>query len=161
MTTYVVKRILLFIPTLVAITLITFTISHLAPGDPTELKVGVSMESMKADEKSQLNQQAKEYYKQKWGLDKPIYMQYLIWLANMATLDFGNSFVDNRPVMTKIVERFNHTYELKFINHCLYGSHRYIPAARQYSFWDRFSFILFVLYSLPRSVATIIDSWQT
>jgi len=154
MTTYVVKRILLFIPTLVAITLITFTISHLAPGDPTELKVGVSMESMKADEKSQLNQQAKEYYKQKWGLDKPIYMQYLIWLANMATLDFGNSFVDNRPVMTKIVERLPVTIPIS-LSSLIIAYMIAIPigiysATRQYSFWDRFStFILFVLYSLP------------
>jgi peptide/nickel transport system permease protein len=154
MTTYVIKRILLFIPTLIAITLITFTISHLAPGDPTELKVGVSMESMKADEKSQLNQQAKEYYKQKWGLDKPIYMQYLIWLANMVTLDFGNSFVDNRPVITKIVERLPVTVPISlstiFIAYMVAIPIGIYSAARQYSFWDRFStFILFVLYSLP------------
>ena len=55
--------------------------------------------------KSQLNQQAKDYYKAKWGLDKPIPVQYLIWLGNMATGEFGNSFVDNRPVMSKIMER--------------------------------------------------------
>ena len=60
MSQYILKRILLFIPTLIAITIITFTISRLAPGDPTELKVGVSGENMKADEKSQLNQQAKD-----------------------------------------------------------------------------------------------------
>jgi peptide/nickel transport system permease protein len=154
MTTYVIKRILLFIPTLVAITIITFTISRLAPGDPTELKVGVSQESMKADEKSQLNQQAKEYYKQKWGLDKPIYMQYLIWLGNMATGDFGNSFIDNRPVMQKIVERLPITIPISlftiFLAYIVAIPIGIFSAARQYSFWDRFStFILFVLYSLP------------
>lgn len=154
MTQYIFKRILLFIPTLIAITLITFTISRLAPGDPTELKVGISGENMKADEKSQLNQQAKEYYKQKWGLDKPIYMQYFIWLGNMATGDFGNSFVDNRPVMEKILERIPVTapitlmiISLSYIIAIPIGIY---SAARQYSFWDRFStFILFVLYSLP------------
>lgn len=154
MSTYVLKRILLFIPTLIAITLITFTISRLAPGDPTELKVGVSNENMKADEKSQLNQQAKDYYKQKWGLDKPVYMQYAIWLGNMATGDFGNSFVDNRPVMSKILERLPITAAISLIVVALI----YVigipigiySATKQYSFGDRFTtFLLFVLYSLP------------
>ena len=154
MTNYVIKRILLFIPTLIMITIITFTISRLAPGDPTELKVGVSQESMKADEKSQLNEQAKNYYKQKWGLDKPIYMQYFIWLANMATLDFGNSFVDNRPVLEKILERLPVTVPISlmtiFIAYAVAIPIGIYSAARQYTFWDRFStFILFVLYSLP------------
>lgn len=154
MTQYVIKRILLFIPTLVAITLITFAISHLAPGDPTELKVGVSQESMRADEKSQLNQQAKEYYKQKWGLDKPIYVQYGIWLWNMIRGDFGNSFVDNRPVMGKIVERLPVSMPIILFSVML----QYLiaipvgiySAARQYSFGDRATTVLlFILYSLP------------
>jgi len=154
MTQYVIKRILLFVPTLVAITLITFTISHLAPGDPTELKVGVSQESMKADEKSLLNQQAKDYYKQKWGLDKPLYVQYGIWLWNMIRGDFGNSFVDNRPVMGKITERLPITMPIILLSVML----QYIiaipigiySAARQYSFWDRATTVLlFILYSLP------------
>jgi peptide/nickel transport system permease protein len=154
MTQYVIKRILLFIPTLVAITLITFAISHLAPGDPTELKVGVSQESMKADEKSQLNQQAKDYYKQKWGLDKPLYVQYGIWLWNMVRGDFGNSFVDNRPVMGKITERLPVTMPIILFSVML----QYLiaipigiySAARQYSFGDRTTTVLlFILYSLP------------
>ncbi|HJY64659.1 MAG TPA: ABC transporter permease [Ignavibacteria bacterium] len=154
MTEYVIKRLLLFIPTLVAITLITFIISHLAPGDPTELKVGVSNESMKSDEKSQLNQQAKDYYKQKWGLDKPIYMQYVIWLTNMATGDFGNSFVDNRPVLEKIVERFPVSLPISLaailISYLVAIPIGIYSAARQYSFWDRAStVVLFILYSLP------------
>jgi peptide/nickel transport system permease protein len=154
MSQYLLKRVLLFIPTLIAITIITFTISRLAPGDPTELKVGVSNENMKSDDKSQLNQQAKDYYRQKWGLDKPIYMQYFIWLSNMAVGDFGNSFVDNRPVMSKILERLPITATISVIIVALIYMIA-IPigiysAARQYSFVDRFTtFILFVLYSLP------------
>ncbi|HAX47755.1 MAG TPA: diguanylate cyclase, partial [Bacteroidetes bacterium] len=154
MSQYILKRILLFIPTLIAITIITFTISRLAPGDPTELKVGVSGENMKADEKSQLNQQAKDYYKQKWGLDKPIYMQYLIWLGNMATGDFGNSFVDNRPVMDKILERIPVTAPITLmvisLSYLIAIPIGIYSAARQYSKVDRFStFMLFVFYSLP------------
>lgn len=154
MTEYVIKRIFLFVPTLIMITIITFAISHLAPGDPTELKVGVSQESMKADEKSQMNEQAKNYYKQKWGLDKPLYMQYLIWLKNMATGDFGNSFVDNRPVISKIIERLPVTVPISlttiFLAYLIAIPIGIYSAARQYSFGDRFStVILFIFYSLP------------
>ena len=154
MTEYVIKRILIFIPTLLAITFITFLISHLAPGDPTELKVGVSQESMKTDSKSNLNQEAKNYYKQKWGLDKPIHIQYVLWLWNMCRGDFGNSFVDNRPVLEKIVERIPTTLSISifviFLEYLIAIPIGIYSAARQYSFWDRFStFILFVLYSLP------------
>jgi peptide/nickel transport system permease protein len=154
MTEYVIKRILIFIPTLLAITFITFLISHLAPGDPTELKVGVSQESMKTDAKSNLNQEAKNYYKQKWGLDKPIHIQYALWLWNMCRGDFGNSFVDNRPVLEKIVERIPTTLSISifviFLEYLIAIPIGIYSAARQYSFWDRFStFILFVLYSLP------------
>src|SRR5436309_4865132 len=143
MTQYVVKRLLLFFPTIVAVTLITFTISHLAPGDPTEMKVGVSQESMKADEKSQLNQQAKDYYRAKWGLDKPLYTQYAIWLWNMVRGDFGNSFVDNRPVMTKLIERLPITLPIIiftiFLEYSIAIPIGIYSAARQYSFWDRTS----------------------
>jgi peptide/nickel transport system permease protein len=154
MTQYLVKRLLLFIPTLIAITLITFTISRLAPGDPTELKVGVSNENMKSEGKSQLNQEAKDYYKKKWGLDKPIPVQYFLWLTNMFMLDFGNSFVDNRPVFDKIVERLPITATISLIIAVIIYLVS-IPvgiysAARQYTFTDRLTtFLLFVLYSLP------------
>ena len=134
------------------ITIITFTISRLAPGDPTELKVGVSQESMKADEKSQMNTEAKMYYKRKWGLDKPLYMQYFIWVGNMATGDFGNSFVDNRPVMGKILERIPVTLPISlftiFLAYLIAIPIGIYSAARQYSFTDRFTtVILFILYS--------------
>ena len=105
MTNYVFKRILLFIPTLTIITMITFLICRLAPGDPTEMKLGQTGEAMKSDAKNQMTEQAKEFYKKKFGLDKSLPMQYVIWMGNMLQGDFGNSFKDNRPVLDKIVER--------------------------------------------------------
>jgi peptide/nickel transport system permease protein len=81
-------------------------------------------------------------------------MQYLIWLGNMAPLDFGNSFVDNRPVLDKIVERLPISMTLSIcaiiISYLIAIPIGIYSAARQYTFWDRTStFILFVLYSLP------------
>ena len=85
--------------------MITFLICRLAPGDPTEMKLGQTGEAQKTDAKNQMTEQAKEFYKKKFGLDKSLPMQYVIWMGNMLQGDFGNSFKDNRPVLDKIVER--------------------------------------------------------
>ncbi|CAN5657974.1 ABC transporter permease [soil metagenome] len=154
MTQYVIKRILLFIPTLIIITIISFLVCRLAPGDPTEMKIGNTGESQKTDSKNQINETTKKYYKMKFGLDKPLYTQYFIWMGNMLQGDFGNSFKDNRPVLDKIVERLPITITINFISIFLI----YIvaipigiySAARQYSFTDKLTtVILFILYSLP------------
>ncbi len=161
MTEYVIKRILLFIPTLIIITMITFLVCRLAPGDPTEMKLGHTSEAQKTDAKNQMTEQAKEFYKKKFGLDKPLPMQYLIWMGNMLHGDFGNSFKDNRPVIDKIFERLPVTITISFLSFMLIYLIA-IPigiysAARQYSVLDRTTtVILFILYSLPNFwVATL------
>jgi peptide/nickel transport system permease protein len=161
MTEYVDKRILLFIPTLIIITMITFLVCRLAPGDPTEMKIGANQETQKADAKNLMTQQAKEFYKKKFGLDKPLFMQYFIWMGNMLQGDFGNSFKDNRPVLDKIVERLPISITISLLSFLLIYTIA-IPigiysAARQYSIVDRTTtVILFVLYSLPNFwVATL------
>lgn len=154
MTDYVIKRILLFIPTIIIITMITFLICRLAPGDPTEMKIGQTAEAQKTDAKNLMTEQAKEFYKKKFGLDKPLPTQYVIWIGNMLQGDFGNSFKDNRPVIEKIFERLPVTMSISILSFTLI----YIiaipigiySATRQYSFLDRTTtVILFVLYSLP------------
>lgn len=161
MTQYVVKRILLFIPTLIIITMITFLVCRLAPGDPTEMKIGNTGEAQKTDSKNMMTEQAKEFYKKKFGLDKPLPVQYLLWMGNMMQGDFGNSFKDNRPVLDKIFERLPVTVTISLLSFLLIYTIA-IPigiysAARQYSFWDRTTTVfLFVLYSLPNFwVATL------
>lgn len=154
MTEYVIKRVLLFIPTLIIITMITFLVCRLAPGDPTEMKIGQTSEAQKSDAKNLMTQQAKEFYKKKFGLDKPLPTQYVIWMANMLQGDFGNSFKDNRPVIDKIIERLPITVTISILSFTLIYVIA-IPigiysAAKQYSFIDRTTtVILFILYSLP------------
>lgn len=161
MTDYVIRRILLFIPTLIVITMITFLVCRLAPGDPTEMKIGQTQEAQKTDSKNLMNEQAKEFYKKKFGLDKPLYMQYFIWIGNMLQGDFGNSFKDDRPVIDKITERLPVTITISLLSFLLIYTIA-IPigiysAVRQYSFSDRITtVVLFVLYSLPNFwVATL------
>ncbi len=154
MTEYVIKRILLFIPTLIIITMITFLVCRLAPGDPTDMKIGRTQEAQKTDAKNLMTEQAKEFYKKKFGLDKPLYMQYVIWVGNMLQGDFGNSFKDNRPVIEKILERLPVSISITlmafFLIYLVAIPIGIYSAARQYSFTDRFTtVILLILFSLP------------
>ncbi|OHB24768.1 MAG: diguanylate cyclase [Desulfuromonadaceae bacterium GWC2_58_13] len=94
---YLLGRMLLMVPLLLGITLISFVVIHLAPGEPTDLQ-------------TQLNPQAsaelQERLRAQYGLDQPLYVQYGRWLGRLARFDFGDSFAqDNRPVGDKIVER--------------------------------------------------------
>lgn len=162
MGTYVLKRVLLFIPTFIVITIITFLICRLAPGDPVEMKTGGNnQDGMSATGKNVINEQAKKYYKQKFGLDKSLPEQYVIWMGNMFQGDFGNSFKDDRPVLSKITERLPISFALQFSSFILIYSIA-IPlgiysAVKQNSFGDKASTVfIFILYSLPNFwVATL------
>src|SRR3989338_2172710 len=93
---YIIRRIINIVPILLGITVISFTIIHLAPGKPTDLI---------AELNPKIDFEAREKLNQIYGLDKPLYMQYWRWLTKLACFDFGRSFADNRPVVDKIVER--------------------------------------------------------
>ena len=93
---YIFKRIINMIPVLIGITLISFLVIHLAPGKPTDLATQLN---------PKVDFEAKEKLIKLYGLDKPIYVQYINWVKMLGKLDFGRSFVDNRPVMDKIKER--------------------------------------------------------
>lgn len=87
---YLVKRVLWMVPMLIGISLISFLIMHLAPGDITNNEASFNP---KASEESR--QKLRELY----NLDKPVIVQYGLWLKRMATLDFGTSFATHqKPV---------------------------------------------------------------
>lgn len=107
MITYLMKRLLMLIPLLFGITLITFAVIHLAPGEPVEMQTAMNPK-MSAESR----QRMREFY----GLDKPLHVQYASWLGRMVRLDFGKSFSpDNRPVLDKISERIPVTLSLNLI----------------------------------------------
>jgi len=94
MTTYLIKRFFEMIPTLFGITLISFFIIHLAPGKPTDIFTELN---------PKITPEARAKLEKYYGLDKPIMVQYAIWLKRTVKLDFGESFSsDRRPVMQKI-----------------------------------------------------------
>ena len=160
MRTYILKRLLLVIPTLLGISLITFIIIRLAPGDPAAMRIGSSPQG--AIRNQQLASEIIEKTRQQFGLDKPIPVQYWMWLRSMATLNFGRSYKDNRPVMDKIWERLPVTLQLNIIAlilvYLLAIPLGIYSATHQYSGTDKVMTVgLFILYSLPSFwVATIL-----
>jgi peptide/nickel transport system permease protein len=105
---YLTKRLIIMIPMLLGITLVSFTVIHLAPGTPVELQT-----TMNPKASLEAQQRLKEIY----GLDKPLHVQYLDWLKRMAFLDFGRSFSpDRRPVWDKIKERIGITLSLNLLS---------------------------------------------
>jgi peptide/nickel transport system permease protein len=97
MARYLLKRILLMIPILFGITIISFGVMKIAPGDPI---------SLYTDLNPNMNAETINRMKAHYGLDQPVYVQYWKWLRNMLVLDFGTSFApDSRPVIDKILER--------------------------------------------------------
>ena len=104
---YLIKRFLMLVPLFLGITLITFVVIHLAPGEPVEMQTALSP---KASAKSR--ERLREFY----GLDKPLHVQYVTWLGRIVKLDFGRSFSpDGRPVIQKIRERIPVTLSINFI----------------------------------------------
>lgn len=85
------------IPMLIGITLISFAVIHLAPGEPTDLQTDLNPEA---------SLELRDKLRIQYGLDQPLHVQYLNWVVDLAHLDFGESFAtDRRPVFDKIVER--------------------------------------------------------
>ena len=81
---YIIQRLLLVIPTLIGITIISFSIMHLAPGDPVDLFLGgvASGEGISTDRQSD-SDKIREDLRRQLGLDRPIHIQYLTWLSNL------------------------------------------------------------------------------
>jgi len=97
MARYLLRRFLLMIPLLLGITMISFAVIHLAPGEPTGLQ---------AEFNPKITKEARERLRAYYNLDKPLPVQYVLWLKKVVTLDFGRSFSpDGRPVAEKILER--------------------------------------------------------
>jgi peptide/nickel transport system permease protein len=116
MTGYLIQRLLLMIPTFIGITLIGFFIMRLAPGDPAELRaaggLGAAAGAGISVEKRGAVDEAMAQWRAQYGLDKPLWVQYAVWLKNLSTLRFGESFKDSQPVLSKIAERLPVTVQL-------------------------------------------------
>lgn len=108
MLVYILKRLLFMIPMLLGITIISFAVIHLPPGEPGAL--GIEMNP-------KVTKEVRDRIRSIYGLDQPLHVQYLTWLKRTAKLDFGRSFSsDGRPVIDKIKERLPITISIDLLS---------------------------------------------
>jgi peptide/nickel transport system permease protein len=101
LTRYIVRRLLLLIPVLLGISIVTFAMLRLIPGDPALIMMGEhATPDMVAE------------FRESMGLNEPIYVQYLRYMRDLVRLDLGRSIVTNRLVTEEIAQRFPATFEL-------------------------------------------------
>lgn len=98
---YTLRRLLLLIPVFLAVSVVIFAIIHLIPGDPVDnlLKVGSGPEQ-------------RAIIEARYGLDRPLPVQYFIWLGNVLTGDLGTAIVGKRPVSNLVMQALPYSLQL-------------------------------------------------
>jgi len=101
---YIIKRVLLMIPTLLVISMVTFAIIQAPPGDYLESYIAELESQGESVDKDKI-----AFLRQQYGLDKPITLQYVHWLGGMLQGDFGYSFEFDMPVSRVVGDRMQLT----------------------------------------------------
>lgn len=101
---YILRRLLLLVPLLLAISVLTFFMIHLAPGDPISTRFGLNLKNLEPERIEQIREEL--------GLNDPLPVQYLRYLSNLLQGDLGRSLTTNRPVASELVSRLPATIEL-------------------------------------------------
>lgn len=165
---YFLRRLAVVLPTLLGVTMVVFLIINMAPGGPIEQKLQqmrfgseVSTTSNSRGATQGVSNEVMEALKKQYGFDKPLHVRYFIWLKNIATLNFGESFTYEEPVIDVIVSKFPVSLQFGIVSLIL----SYIvsiplgiaKAIKKGSLFDMTSsFILFVFYSIPAFMLAIL-----
>ncbi|MGI5862239.1 MAG: ABC transporter permease [Myxococcales bacterium] len=154
MRSYLAKRLATMVPTFFGITLVTFALIHLVPGDP----LAASSEMVQA---GQLSRESLEAFQRAMGLDQPLHIRYARWLGRVLTFDFGVSTYDHRRVADKLAEALPNTLLLSSL--ALFFAYLFaVPigvfsAVRRGRLADKLLTAgLFVLYALPSFWVAIV-----
>ncbi len=146
---YTIRRLLLLIPTMFFVALITFSLAHAAPGSPFDRNPNRPLPQETIDRLNRL-----------YGVDKPMYEQFALFLGNAVRFDFGSSLVKNRAVSDIIGDGFPVTAQLG-IQALLLALALSLPlgiisALRQNSYVDYGSlFFATIGYTIPSFVIAI------
>lgn len=160
MITYILRRLLLLIPMMVVISIVIFLIIQLPPGDYLTTYIS----NLEASGIRVTGEQAAAL-KRQYGLDLPIYGQYLQWISNILFKgDFGRSFNWNKPVRDLLIERVPLTIAISLATTCFVFAVA-IPigiysATHKYSLFDyTFTFIGFIGLSVPGFLLALVLMW--
>jgi len=140
---FILQRILLALLTLFGITVIVFSLMHLAPGDPVSVIAG-----------RETDPKIVAAIREEWGFNQPIYIQYFTWLRKAVTGDFGMSFVNRMNVVDLIASRLPYTIKLNLVASVIGLSIAFpvgiMSAVRKYSIFDYVStFFALLSQSMP------------
>jgi len=134
MLAYIIRRILILIPTLLGVTIIVFIMLHMTPGDPAELLLGE-----RATEETLVE------LREHLGLNEPLYVQYGMFMKRLMKGDLGETIWTRQKVWTEVKQRFPATIELTVVALCIacffgiiFGI---ISASKQYSIFDYVSML--------------------
>jgi len=141
---YILKRLFSTVPVLVGISLIVFLLLRALPGDPAQVIAG-----------EMATQETVNSIRTQLGLDRPLYVQYGIFLSNLTRLDLGNSARTGQPVSSEIWSRLPNTILLAIVSTmiaCLFGIPAGIlSAVRHYSLLD-YGVMVLALFGLSMPV---------
>jgi peptide/nickel transport system permease protein len=156
---YIARRIVMMIPTLILVSIVSFTIIQLPPGD--YLTSYITQLSSMGD---LVDEAAIQALKDRYGLGQPIYVQYLRWITNMLQGDFGHSMEWNRPVWGLLWERLPLTFVLSLSTLLLTWIVAFpigvYSAVKQYSIGDYFAtFLGFLGLATPDFLLALILMW--
>ncbi|PDW00149.1 ABC transporter permease [Candidatus Viridilinea mediisalina] len=144
MTSYIIRRLLYAIPTLLGISLVIFLVLTLAPGDP--------LAQFAAD--PSVPPEVREQIRASFGLNDPWYIRYFKWLSALLVGDWGYSFASRMPVLDLIAQRMPQTLQVVglayLISVCLALPIGIISAVKPYSLFDHVATTFaFIGFSLP------------
>jgi microcin C transport system permease protein len=159
----------MMIPTLFGITIIVFVIINLAPGGPIEQRLqairfagamgGSGGSNARGDQA--VTEEVREALKKQYGFDKPLVQRYFVWLKNLATLDFGESFTHEEPVLNLVISKFPVSMQFGIasliLTYLICVPLGVLKAIKNGSTFDIVSgFVLFVAYSIPPFMLAIL-----
>ena len=153
MLSYAVRKLLTLIPVMLGVYTLVFLVMQVLPGDPAKIRAGPGASA-----------EAIENIRHQFGLDKPIPVQYVLYLQKAVRLDFGRSFRTNQPVIDELKTRYANTLQLTVAATVIFLSLGLplgvIAAVKRNSIWDGLAILVSLLgISMPAFWLGLLLIW--
>ena len=162
MLTYFIRRALVALPTLFGISVLCFLLIQLTPGGPVEQAIAQIRHSGISGVSTELiTEEQRENIRKYYGFDKPIHIRYITWISKVIRLDFGTSYVQERPVWDMIAEAFPVSISFGFfsflLTYLICIPLGLLKALKHDSLFDDLtSATIFFLYSIPPFALAVV-----